>query len=442
MLGGWVREGPDAIVPLLSYQKRVVELPARFVWCCWSRQTGKSFALSLRRVLRGLARRRTQLILSAGERQSREVMLKVRQHCQALQVATRQVSGGPLGASRLGRQQVELAGGVRIIALPANPATVRGFTGDVFLDEFAMHRDDRAIWAAMFPALLRGQGELDVASTPKGRDNMFARLADNERFERSTVTLPQAIEAGLDADLNQVREALGDEQIFRQEFLCEFLDEAESLLPYALIAACEDPAVEKQPDLAALGGDRDAEFFVGVDIGRRRDLTVIWLWCRQPDGVLTTAGVIELAVASFSEQAEVIASVLSLRGVRRCCIDEGGLGMQLAEQATERFGAHRVEALSFTSLLKSELAGRLRVRLEQRRLRLPVDEAIRNDFHSVRRLMTAGGQMRFEADRSVGGHADRFWAAALGVRAAESAAGGKREYVSARRLRFERAGIW
>ncbi len=172
----------EPIIPLLSYQKSVVESPARFLWCCWSRQTGKSFALSLRRVLRGIARRRTQLILSAGQRQSQEVMIKVRQHCQALKMATEATGRELFKDADFKQTQVRLPNGVRVIALPANPATVRGFSGDVFLDEFAMHRDDRQIWAAMFPSLLRGGGELDVASTPKGKDNMFAKLAENSQF--------------------------------------------------------------------------------------------------------------------------------------------------------------------------------------------------------------------------------------------------------------------
>jgi len=76
------------IIPLLDYQREDVESDARFRWNCWSRQTGKSFTKSLRRILRGLARRRTQIFLSAGERQSRELMQKARQHCQALKIAT------------------------------------------------------------------------------------------------------------------------------------------------------------------------------------------------------------------------------------------------------------------------------------------------------------------------------------------------------------------
>ena len=61
-------------VTLLPYQQRAVERRARFTWNNWSRQVGKSFAFSLRRILRGMERHRNQIFLSAGERQSRELM--------------------------------------------------------------------------------------------------------------------------------------------------------------------------------------------------------------------------------------------------------------------------------------------------------------------------------------------------------------------------------
>ncbi len=166
-------------VKLLPYQRAAVWSDARFTWNCWARQTGKSYTFSLRRVLRGLARRRNQIILSAGERQSREVMEKVRQHCRALKIGSEWRGYGFYGGTSFRQLEVRLPGGVRIIGLPANPMTARGFTGDVFLDEFAMHQDDGAIWAALFPTLLRGEGELDVASTPRGRKNIFYRLQDN-----------------------------------------------------------------------------------------------------------------------------------------------------------------------------------------------------------------------------------------------------------------------
>jgi len=119
---------------LLAYQADVVTSPARFTWSCWARQTGKSFTFSLRRLLRGLARRRDQIILSAGERQSREVMEKARMHCVALKIWHRWNGRGTFRGTRLRQLEIRLPGGVRIIGLPANPLTARGFYwGDVLL---------------------------------------------------------------------------------------------------------------------------------------------------------------------------------------------------------------------------------------------------------------------------------------------------------------------
>ena len=426
-------------VPLLPYQREDVESDARFRWCCWARQTGKSFTKSLRRLLRGLKRGRTQVFLSAGERQSAELMQKVRQHCQALKIAHDFVGDRFFERTSFRQLEVTLPNGVRIIGLPANPQTARGFTGDVLLDEFAMHAFDRDIWAAMFPTILRGDGELDVASTPKGRKNVFYQLSGNDRFVQSTVTLPDAIEQGLKVDLEEVRRSMGDEELFRQEFLCEFLDEATAFLTYEQIAACEEPGLVREvpvAQLASYGGD----LYAGVDIGRRRDLTVIWVLGRRGDQ-LVTRGVYELSNAPFRQQYALLSEVLRLPGLRRCCIDAGGLGMQLAESAVEDFGAHKVEPIHFTVAIKAQLAGGLRVAVEEARIRIPVDEQIRNDWHSVERSVTVGGHLRFEVSRGTGSHADRFWAAALAVQAAGSAEGAV-EWSAGRPLAFAERGAW
>src|SRR5205085_11671850 len=190
-------------------------------------------------------------VLSAGERQSRELMLKVQQHCRALNIA---YSQDVTAAAEGGRGKLEIAvpNGVRIIGLPANPMTARGYTGDVLLDEFAMHRDDRAIWASIFPSVLRGEGELDVASTPKGQSNLFAELRENERFERTVVTLDEAIAAGLEVDRHALYRSMNDDELFRQEFGCEFLDEATAFLTYAQIGGAEDPGLDRTYDLTRL----------------------------------------------------------------------------------------------------------------------------------------------------------------------------------------------
>jgi phage FluMu gp28-like protein len=428
-----------AVVPLLPYQRGDIESPTRFSWCCWSRQVGKSFTKSLRRLLRGLERRRTQVFLSAGERQSAELMVKVRQHCRALNIACTWRGDQFFAGTRFRQLTVELPNGVRIIGLPANPQTARGFTGDVFLDEFAMHRDDREIWASVFPTVLRGGGELDVASTPRGRDNLFAELRDNDQFTHSIVTLPDAIADGLEVDADQIRRSMNDDDLYRQEFLCEFLDETSRFLTYDQIAGVEDRALSKTFNVAALAECRGA-LSAGVDIGRCRDLTVIWV-VESSGATLITRGVRESLGEPFRQQYEILRSLFSLRNLSRCCIDAGGIGMAMAEAALEEFGSSRVEAVTFTTAVKDELASRLRMRVEETTIRIPADEAIRNDWYSIRRSVAMAGPARYEASRADGGHGDRFWAACLAVRAAGRPPG-LIEHVSGPALQFRRQGIW
>lgn len=426
------------IVPLLPFQKAELESDARFRWACWARQTGKSFTKSLRRVIRGIQRRRNQIFLSASERQSRELMLKARQHCQALDIATRMHNQPVLDGTQYQALSIELPNGVRILGMPANPDTVRGFTGDVFLDEFAMHAADRAIWAAVFPTILRGNGELDVASTPKGKNNVFYDLARNPSFQHSTVTLTDAVAQGLHIDPEEIRRSMGDDQLYRQEFLCEFIDEATAFLTYEQIAACEDPALEKDPPIESLAPYDDLR--LGVDIGRKRDLTVLWVFECQGRSLITRA-VYEHRDLPFRRQYELLRRLLELPNVHRCCLDAGGIGMQLAESAVEDYGHWRVEPVTFSVTLKADLAHRLRIAVEDRRVRIPVDEALRNDWHSVERSLSVTGQPRFDAARSDTGHADRFWAAALALRAAGDSAPDC-HCLNVKPLSFACAGTW
>ena len=93
--------------------------------------------------------------------------------------------------------------------------------------------------------------------------------------------------------------------------------------------------------------------------------------------------------------------------------------MQLAEGWQQRFGTSRVEAVTFTPAVKASLAEPLRGRFQDRLVRIPIGAEIRDDLHSIRRTSTAAGNVRYLAERTEDGHADRFWALALANHAAE-----------------------
>lgn len=415
-------EGLDILLP---YQKRLVEDPARFTWNNWSRQTGKSFAVTVRRIVRGIRRKRNQVFLSASGDLSKELMLKARDHVDAMKIALSYEEidmENPLDGSKFKSLEIGLPGpGIRLIARPANPWTARGWTGDLVLDEFAMHQNPKKIWAAAFPILTRGRGELDVMSTPNGRGNKFYELRDNDAYSHHTVTIHDACAQGLTrfgVDPEELRRGLGDEEIWRQEYLCEFLDGATAFLTFEVIAECEDDTLPVELDYASLLRHK-GDVVVGVDIGRVKDLTVIWAFDVK-GREMTSLGMMTIRDMPFSDQYDVIQQIVHAPCVRRAAVDRTGLGMQLGEDLVKHFGEGRVEACHFTPLFKASAASGMRNKFHDRTIRIPVSTEIRNDLHSVTRTVTTAGNVQLVAPREGGSHADRFWACALAVHAAST----------------------
>ncbi|MDA8155577.1 MAG: terminase family protein [Actinomycetota bacterium] len=403
-------KAPKAVATVLRpYQRRWINDKSLLkIWLA-SRQIGKSFTLSLEAVIEALETKCDNMILSSSERQSKEVMRKVFSHLRVLQV----VSDNIIQAENATKEEVELPNGSRIISLPANPDTARGFSGNIFLDEFAFQRDSSEIWKAMYPTVTGGF-KVRISSTTKGKSNMFYRLWTEGDLSKHMTDIYTAVREGLKADVDALRKNIGDPDAWAQEYECQFLDETTAYLTYELIIACENEKATADPgDLA--GG----EFYLGVDIGRKADRTILWLWERVGD-VFWTRMVKEMRNAPFAAQRDFLDSLLDSSSsipIRRCCIDATGIGAQLAEEAALSFGP-MVEPVVFTGKVKEDLAVTMRRKFEDRQVRIPADRDIREDFHTVKRFITSAGNIRFDAERTELGHADRFWAAALGIHAA------------------------
>jgi len=104
-------------------------------------------------------------------------------------------------------------------------------------------------------------------------------------------------------------------------------------------------------------------------------------------------------------------------------MDQTGMGEKPVEDAKRRHGSYRVEGVLFTGPVKLDMANSLRRKVEDRLLRIPQDKKLRDDLHSVKKLTTSSGNIRFDAERSEDSHADRFWSLALAVHAAGNSAG-------------------
>jgi phage FluMu gp28-like protein len=185
-----------------------------------------------------------------------------------------------------------------------------------------------------------------------------------------------------------------------------------------------------------------------VDIGRKRDLTIAWLF-EKVGGILWSRHLLTLKGVSFDEQEKQICGLIEgcpwsvARGpsnprgdgwgqratdngqrtatVRRACVDQSGLGMMLAEHLVQKYG-DIVEPVQFTAALKERLAPMVKMAFEERTVRIPDNREVRADLNSVKRYVSPAGNVRFDAEHTDRGHADRFWALALVVNAASQPA--------------------
>lgn len=406
------------------YQQRWVANASRFKIGMFARQTGKTFTTTFEIAqdcqLADLVKKRGRwVILSRGERQAKEAIEEgVKRHCQALGSLVRTIeSDWRTDGATYRAMEVEFPNGSKITALPANPDTARGFSANVFLDEFAFHQDSRKIWTALFPVISAGH-RLRVVSTPNGKGNKFYDLmtGTDPLWYRQVTDIYQAVADGLPRDIDELRTALGDEDAWAQEYELKWLDEAAAWLSFELISGCEDDLAGR-PELYTGG-----PCYVGVDIGARNDLFVIWVDELVGD-VAWNREIIARKRISFAEQDQLLAEVFARYRVIRCCMDQTGMGEKPVQDAQRQHGASRVEGVLFTGPNKLVLATLGKEQFEDRKCRIPLgDKVLRADLHKMKKIQGPTGTPRFVAESDGAGHADRTWAKFLAANAAHGPA--------------------
>jgi len=362
---------------------------------------------------------------------------------------------------------IEFANGYKIHALSSSPKGFRSKGGKVVLDEFAHHKDQRAMWKAAKPSAMWGD-PIRILSTHSGKKLFYGFIDAIKKgklnWSLHTVDIFTAVQQGLVSKIlghrttkeeekewleNERRDAF-DEITWLEEYGCQAQDEGSAFIEYETIAKCESSDVLWDQEIIPYpwNGKKilepnnpqsfwvhdkvlafrlwlqqleiSGQLFLGLDVGRRKDLSVIWL-IEKINNVYFTRSVLILEQMKFWVQEEVLYSICRHRKFVRGCIDETGIGMQLAERAIEKFGS-RIEAVNFASgNVKNDMAYNTKNQMENVNVFVPAEEDIRSDIHSIQKVVTSANNIRFAVDKSedVSGHADRFWALALALHAAQ-----------------------
>lgn len=437
---------------LLPYQSKWVNDQSRFKIGVQARQTGKSFQTACEAARGCLTDPGTKWVcLSSGERQALEWMEKCKEWSEAFRLSIETYAEERHVAEALLRvAEIHYGNGSRVIAIPANPATARGYSANVILDEFAYHEDPDAIWAAMFPSLTnplagtfmqrvraRFAGDDDVSqiqrplkirvvSTFNGRENKFFRLWDKRDeigYSGHHITIYDAIAGGLKIDADEIKAGLDDPDAWAQEYECQPTDTSNVLLPYDLLKEAE--TIEATEVIGSDFFNSRREIFCGVDFGRSNDPTICWT-LEQVGDVLWTREVLVLRNTSTPEQNEILST--RIKNSRRTCFDYTGPGIGFGDYAIKEEGIGewkpddhkfgRLELFKFTAQSKRLLFPNLRRRFEPPcHVRIPISRNVREDLHAMQQVVNSG-EYNYWAPKTREGHSDRCTALALAIRAA------------------------
>jgi phage FluMu gp28-like protein len=259
-----------------------------------------------------------------------------------------------------------------------------GKTGHIYIDEAAVHKDFERMFSIAEPCATWG-GSLTFISTHRSKQNFFYKLCDRIRKgeivggELMTITLERILteEFIWERDGKQIRggtyidrvnarnRILGkpefrtaqefydnkltnaaSQDIFMQEYMCIPADAEQTQ------AVSEDQLKSIMvPSVEILSAPKHGKrYYAGIDIGRNRDLTCIWI-CedisdnKQP--MLVTRFIETISKTEFSKQEKRMVEVLKQWKPRFCFIDGTNVGANIAENLEKRFSF--CEAWKFTA---------------------------------------------------------------------------------------------
>ena len=459
-------------IELDFWQDDFIKNRNRYICLLKSRQTGFSFVVAIKGLVKAFDPARTQYTKQFVSYNEEDAQEKIRYARQFYDSIPKRYKKKLIHQTATMLEFADVGGKTtsRLISLPCRQP--RGRNGDNCLDEFAIYlpRLSKEIYTAASFCTLR-KGCIEVGSTPLGTIGKFYEICtDRENypnFDRYFVPwwyarvmckdVRGAVQLAKDMPTEERVERFGTDRLislyrnstledFQQECECVFIDSSASYISLDLIYANtpgrreDDIPLNIENDEEYFNAKRDVEIhcfkdaddfilnyspekygsplYMGLDIGRTFDATVFYI-IGLVNGKQRSVLRHEMRNAEFDSQFDVLCRLMEDLPIYRCAIDNGGIGSNLAENAQKRYG-ERVEQYRFSLQSKEVLAMNVKMGLERREYELDNNRDFHAQIHSIKRTPSSGGGFRYDAERNERGHADSFWAWALASYAASA----------------------
>src|SRR5437899_3421422 len=155
------------------------------------------------------------------------------------------------------------------------------------------------------------------------------------------------------------------------------------------------------------------DYYVGVDLGQKRDHSVVAVILKKNGQII----LVHVKRFALGTEYQSVVEYLKLVGerfqnVRAFYIDQTGVGEAFPENA-RRAGVKNVKGIELSLPRKSDVMTQMKQVMEQKRLHIPRDRELIVEMNAEIAKLTDAGKTKFY-HRS-GTHDDRLWALALAV---------------------------
>lgn len=320
-------------------------------------------------------------------------------------------------------EQLILANGTIIYSLPANPEGARGFTGDVYLDEFGTFgtKESFEIWTAIAPSTTKGY-RITVIGTPQGTQNLFYDLCTKSLEEFSGVKgvsdsfkikvhwseVPHISKNILDIrsrftplmfeqeyELKFLEDS--DDLFFTSEFIMTYMidnrDPDEDLINFKLYNPniwgdndgfrYDEKNVPEEVKMKELF-EKYSEMYVGWDLAKSQDSSVVTVFGKVRDTeILELVSIQFLDKLDYTIQAKLVSIIAQLVMAKKVGYDNTGLGGAVADILKETKIASIIHPVNFTNKFKMEAYQNMRSMIYKGNLKVPNHKRIIGEFTAL-----------------------------------------------------------
>ncbi len=384
-----------------DYQREILKDTSQYITVRASRQSGKTEVMAVKILWNCLLNDRFQaLIISPTQRQSSIVFNKIDMYLlrnDFLNALCKYHS----------KSYVQFDNASEIYNLPgSNPETVRGYSPNmIVVDEAAYVKDE--VYTAIEPSLATTNGTLILISSPFGKQGRFyeshTRLDYFSRYHIPYTKCPFINKEYVERERQSKTELE-----FQQEYLAEFVEEADTFFSLSLIKNCI-ASIEKE-ERAREGFD----YYLGVDQARHGTDETVYIVARYRENA--PIEVVYWEATKKKPLTDVMGRVQELHkrfNFVKIYLDATGLGAGSCDYLKEQ--GLPIEPIEFTIKSKKELYDNLKLLMEKNMLKIPDHQKLLWQLAEMQYEYTSNGQMKIHHPDKANAHDDWPDALALSV---------------------------